>query len=1227
MQLGVPRRRSAVRAVVVAVLALVVVMLVAAPRAGAVLFYDSQWGGQGTGDGQFDFPEGVAVAPSGDVYVADTTNDRIQRFDATGNFIGKWGTPGALAGQLDRPAGVTVDQAGNVYVADSGNNRVQKFSPTGTFMQIFTTGLPNFINTPNDVAVDAVGNVYIADTGNNRVLKYFPNGNNAQIWGQQGTSDGRFNQPLGITLDLAGTAAYVTDSGNNRVQKFDLNGAFLGKWGTSGTGNGQFNVPYGIAIDSAGDVYVSDSGNSRIQRFSPAGTFMASSGSFGSANGEVNFPAGLAVGTSDRVYVADMGNHRVETFVTANGGIVAVKDSVPNDPEDFTFTAGGGLSPTSFALDDDGNATNGTSNARGFVAEPGSGYSLSEIPLSGWDLTSSTCSDGSDPSNIDVSQDEVVTCTFTNRKRGRIIVVQDSLPNDPQDFSFTVGGGSSPSSFQLDDDSNGTLSNVQVIDNVVPGSGHSVSQTTPAGWAAAQASCSDGSPVSNIDVAPGETVTCTFSNLSQNAGRIVVVKDAQPDDVQDFSFTAGGGISPASFALDDDGLNNNALSNSREFIVPTGNGYSFTEGAAAGWFLSSATCSDGSPVSNIDVGSAETVTCTFVNRRSGRITVVKDARPNDPQDFDFAAGGALSPSSFTLDDDGDESNGLASTRAYASVPPGSGYSISETVPAGWTQAGVICSDGSPATNINVSEGENVVCTFTNDKQATLVVVKDSQPDDPQDFSFTAGGGLSPSSFALDDDGDDFNGLAHSRTFANLTPAGGYSVAEAPEPGWTGTADCSDGSPPSNIDLGIGEVVTCTFTNRRHGSITLNLDTQPDDPQDFAFTTSSGLSPSSFTLDDDGDDGNGLSNTISFPDVSPGQHSIDQTPVPGWLQEDASCSNGSQLPDIDLAPAEHITCTVVVSQRSKIVVVKDARPNSSQDFDFTAGGGLTPTSFQLDDDALESNGLSSRRTFIVDPGTGYSVQEVGPPAGWTLSSSCSDGSPATNIGVVAGETVTCTFTNTADAYVRPKSASPVRVSLVPAYAQCTAPNRNHGPPLAHPSCNPPNRLSTAVTIGTPDANGAATTSTSSVRVTAIVGVPGGPDDSDVGITGSVTDVRCQGVTTPCSTANSAAGPDYVGELRVELMLRITDRGAGDIPATVADIPFSAETTCASSSSTTTGGTCALATTADAVVPGSVPERERSIWAISGIAVYDGGPDGDVGSPSGDNVFLRQGVLVP
>ena len=188
------------------------------------------------------------------------------------------------------------------------------------------------------------------------------------------------------------------------------------------------------------DVYVADSGNHRVQRFSPSGTFIASSGTLGSANGQLNFPSGLAFGESDRLYVADTGNHRIQRFITANGGIIAVKDSVPDDPEDFTFTAGGGLIPTR-----SGSTTTERRirdlQYRGFSPARGPVIRFPRFPFTGWDLTSSTCSDGSPVSNIDVSADEVVTCTFTNRRRGRIIVVQDSLPNDPQDFSFTVGGG------------------------------------------------------------------------------------------------------------------------------------------------------------------------------------------------------------------------------------------------------------------------------------------------------------------------------------------------------------------------------------------------------------------------------------------------------------------------------------------------------------------------------------------------------------------------------------------------------------------------------------------------------------------------------------------------------------------------------------------------------------------------------------------------------------------
>ena len=245
--------------------------------------------------------------------------------------------------------------------------------------------------------------------------------------------------------------------------------------------------------------------------------FTSTTGSFGSGDGQFKFPSGVGSG-SGKIYVSDSANDRVQRFKVGSA-IVVTKNALPDDPQDFDFTAGGGLSPTSFPLDDD--ADNTLSNSRTFIVDPGSGYSVAEsAPPPGWDLDSATCSDGSSPANIDVSDAEVVTCTFTNIRRGRIVVVQDSLPDDPQDFDYTAGGGLTPSTFQLDDDGDNSnaLSNTQAFDDVVPGratrsrrrrrraGGH---RTSPARMDRRRR---------NIDVAPGEVVTCTFSNVSDTAG-------------------------------------------------------------------------------------------------------------------------------------------------------------------------------------------------------------------------------------------------------------------------------------------------------------------------------------------------------------------------------------------------------------------------------------------------------------------------------------------------------------------------------------------------------------------------------------------------------------------------------------------------------------------------------------------------------------------------------------
>jgi uncharacterized repeat protein (TIGR01451 family) len=243
---------------------------------------------------------------------------------------------------------------------------------------------------------------------------------------------------------------------------------------------------------------------------------------------------------------------------------------------------------------------------------------------------------------------------------------------------------------------------------------------------------------------------------------------------------------------------------------------------------------------------------------------------------------------------------------------------------------------------------------------------------------------------------------------------------------------------------------------------------------------------------------------------------------------------------------------------------------------------------------------------------------------------SAGTVTNQAGVTATEADPVTANNSASAqttvsaapvaYARPKSASPLLTSLVPAYGECTSPNREHGPPLGSPSCNPTVQRSSYLTVGSPDANSRGANMTGVLRFKSLVGNPGTPaDEADVAITTTVTDVRDR------TTLN-----DYTGELQGRVVLRITDRRNGDTgndTATVTDTPFTFTVPCSATGGTANiGATCSLSTTADALAPGTVTESKRTIWQTEDVLVYDGGADGDVDTP-GNTVFLRQGIFIP
>ena len=277
-----------------------------------------KFGSQGTGDGQFSVPYGIAVDSSDNSYVVDYTANRIEKFNSAGAFVTKWGTSGTGDGQFTYPAAVAVDSSGNVYVVDRGNHRIQKFGSSGTFIAKWGSlgsGDGQF-NYPAAIAVDGSGNVYVYDQLNYRIEKFSSSGTFIAKWGTPGNGDGQFNYTVGIAVDGSGNV-YATDAVNYRVQKFSSDGTFIRKWGTQGTGDGQFMAPYGIAVSSSGNVYVVDGSLNRTEKFSSDGTFISAWGTTGSGDGQFKMPMFIATGSSNKVYITDYMNYRVEVFQDA----------------------------------------------------------------------------------------------------------------------------------------------------------------------------------------------------------------------------------------------------------------------------------------------------------------------------------------------------------------------------------------------------------------------------------------------------------------------------------------------------------------------------------------------------------------------------------------------------------------------------------------------------------------------------------------------------------------------------------------------------------------------------------------------------------------------------------------------------------------------------------------------------------------------------------------------
>ncbi len=290
-------------------------------------------GVSGAGAGQLATPRALAVAGDGTVYVADTGNNRVEVFGADGQYLREWGGTCKLIennqgcvgdgrGQFNEPWGIAVGSDGSVYVSDTWNSRVQKFDREGKFEAMWgvfqsTNGEltePGALYGPRAIAVGQDGLVYVMDTGNKRVQSFKPDGTFVGQYGGGGVVDGKFDEPVGLAQDASGDW-YVTDTWNHRVEKFDASWKYVGQWAVNGWGSESVvNKPY-VAVDGQrGLVYLTDPEGYRVLVFGTDGSFKGMWGGFGQEADTFTLPTGIAVGADGKVYVADGGANRIMIF-------------------------------------------------------------------------------------------------------------------------------------------------------------------------------------------------------------------------------------------------------------------------------------------------------------------------------------------------------------------------------------------------------------------------------------------------------------------------------------------------------------------------------------------------------------------------------------------------------------------------------------------------------------------------------------------------------------------------------------------------------------------------------------------------------------------------------------------------------------------------------------------------------------------------------------------------
>ncbi len=259
----------------------------------------------GFGKGEFRLPKDVAVDEEGNIYVLDTQNDRVQKFDNQGNFILEFGKHGRSKGEFMNPTGIFVKD--RIYITDTYNDRIQVFVLNGDYLFEFggKGSSQGLFNHPGNIAISSF--LFVTDMHNHRVQKFDLNGNFLSSFGRYGDEAGEFDQPTGI--DVMGNKIVIADRQNHRVQVVNFDGNPVLIIGGEGKEDGKFDRPWDCAFDKDSSIYVVDCNNNRVQKFDKFGNRLLT---IYGAPDSLKLPCGCCM--KDALYIADTHNHRVVKF-------------------------------------------------------------------------------------------------------------------------------------------------------------------------------------------------------------------------------------------------------------------------------------------------------------------------------------------------------------------------------------------------------------------------------------------------------------------------------------------------------------------------------------------------------------------------------------------------------------------------------------------------------------------------------------------------------------------------------------------------------------------------------------------------------------------------------------------------------------------------------------------------------------------------------------------------